>query len=96
MIILAYLVAPKVLSLQKISSYECGFEPFQSARMKFNIHFYVIAMLFLLFDLEVAYIFPWLYVAGSLNSVGLSSMFIFIIILTVGFYYEWVKGALNW
>lgn len=96
MVLLAYLFAPQVLYLQKITSYECGFEPFHDARLKFNIHFYIIAILFLLFDLEVAFIFPWLYTISTMDLTGFISMFFFIGILTIGFVYEWVKGALQW
>ena len=96
LVILAYLIAPKTRSLQKITSYECGFEPFQEARLKFNVHFYIIAILFLLFDLEVIFIFPWLSSLHIMSSTGFISMFCFIIILTIGFIYEWLKGALNW
>jgi len=96
MVVLAYIVAPKLLYLQKITSYECGFEPFHEARLKFNIHFYVIAILFLLFDLEVAFIFPWLFSVGFFSIIGFFSMFIFILILTFGFIYEWLTGALDW
>lgn len=96
MVLLAYLFAPRVSYLDKITSYECGFEPFHDARLKFNIHFYIIAILFLLFDLEVAFIFPWLFSVGVMDLTGFLSMFFFILILTVGFVYEWVKGALQW
>lgn len=96
MVLLAYLLAPQSLYLQKTTSYECGFEPFHDARLKFNIHFYIIAILFLLFDLEVAFIFPWLFALGDMESIGWISMFFFVLILTIGFVYEWIKGVLQW
>jgi NADH:ubiquinone oxidoreductase subunit 3 (subunit A) len=81
---------------EKVSPYECGFDPFDDARNQFDIRFYLVAILFIIFDLEVTFLFPW---AVSLNRIGLFgfwSMMIFLIILTVGFIYEWKKGALEW
>ena len=81
---------------EKLSPYECGFEAFEDARMKFDVRYYLVAILFILFDLEIAFLFPW---AVSLNEIGLFgflSMMVFLFILVVGFVYEWMKGALDW
>jgi NADH-ubiquinone oxidoreductase chain 3 len=81
---------------EKLSAYECGFDPFDDARSRFDIRFYLVSILFIIFDLEVAFLFPW---AVSLNKIGIFgfwSMMIFLLILTVGFVYEWMKGALDW
>jgi NADH-quinone oxidoreductase subunit A len=83
-------------STSKLSSYECGFDPFEDARNIFDVHFYLVAILFLVLDLEVMFLFPW---AISLNSIGLkgfAGMVVFLVILTVGFFYEWKLGALEW
>ena len=83
---------------EKLSPYECGFEAFEDARMKFDVRYYLVAILFILFDLEIAFLFPWAVVLGDLGawSVGFWAMMIFLAILTVGFLYEWKKGALDW
>ncbi len=96
MIIIGYLRGPQKPDTEKLSAYECGFEAFSDARMKFDVRFYLVALLFIIFDLEVAFLFPW---AVSLNEVGIFgfwSMMVFLGILTVGFIYEWRKGALDW
>ena len=80
----------------KLSPYECGFEAFEDARMKFDVRYYLIAILFILFDLEIAFLFPWAIVLSELGWFGVISMSIFLLILVVGFIYEWVKGALEW
>ena len=80
----------------KSSAYECGFENFSDARMKFDIRFYLVAILFIIFDLEIAFLFPWAISLGNIGFLGFSSMMIFLFILTVGFIYEWKKGALDW
>jgi NADH-quinone oxidoreductase subunit A len=80
----------------KSSAYECGFENFSDARMKFDIRFYLVAILFIIFDLEIAFLFPWAVALESLGVGGLISMSIFLLILIIGFIYEWKKGALNW
>ena len=80
----------------KSSAYECGFENFSDARMKFDIRFYLVAILFIIFDLEIAFLFPWAVALKSLGVGGLISMSIFLLILIIGFIYEWKKGALNW
>jgi NADH-quinone oxidoreductase subunit A len=83
---------------EKLSPYECGFEAFEDARMRFDVRYYLVAILFILFDLEIAFLFPWAVVVGNLGAwgVGFWSMMIFLAILTVGFVYEWKKGALDW
>jgi NADH-quinone oxidoreductase subunit A len=81
---------------EKLSPYECGFEAFEDARMKFDVRYYLVAILFILFDLEIAFLFPWAIVLQDLGWFGLIAMFIFLGILVVGFIYEWKKGALEW
>ena len=80
----------------KNSPYECGFEAFEDARMKFDVRYYLVAILFILFDLEIAFLFPWAIVLQDIGWFGLISMLIFLLILVVGFVYEWKKGALDW
>ena len=81
---------------EKNSAYECGFEPFESARLKFDVRFYLVAILFVIFDLEVAFLFPWAVGFQHIGSLGFWSMMLFLLILTIGFVYEWKKGALEW
>jgi NADH-quinone oxidoreductase subunit A len=81
---------------EKLSPYECGFEAFEDARMKFDVRYYLIAILFILFDLEIAFLFPWAVVLQDIGLFGLLAMFLFLAILVVGFIYEWMKGALEW
>jgi NADH-quinone oxidoreductase subunit A len=81
---------------EKLSPYECGFEPFQDARSKFDVRFYLVAILFIIFDLEVAFLFPWAVSLGKLGMFGFWSMIVFLGVLTIGFIYEWRKGALEW
>ena len=81
---------------EKNSPYECGFEAFEDSRMKFDIRYYLVAILFIIFDLEVAFLFPWAISFGEIGFLGYISMMIFLFILTVGFIYEWKKGALEW
>ncbi len=95
------LVAPFVVAYQqpdpeKLSAYECGFNAFGDARMKFDVRFYLVAILFIIFDLEVAFLFPWAVAFGQLGATGFWSMMVFLGVLTVGFAYEWKKGALEW
>ena len=97
----ALLVAPFLLAYkspdpEKLSAYECGFNAFDDARMKFDIRFYLVAILFIIFDLEVAFLFPWAITFGDLGWYGFWSMMIFLGVLTIGFIYEWKKGALEW
>jgi len=83
-------------SAQKLSPYECGFEAFEDSRMKFDVRYYLVAILFIVFDLEIAFLFPWAVVLESIGVFGLVAMGIFLFILVVGFIYEWKKGALEW
>ena len=89
-------VSPNRPDSQKLSPYECGFEAFQDARMKFDVRYYLIAILFILFDLEIAFLFPWAVVLPEIGLFGYVSMMIFLLILVIGFVYEWKKGALEW
>ncbi len=81
---------------EKLSPYECGFEAFEDARMKFDVRYYLVAILFILFDLEIAFLFPWAVVLQEIGFFGFVAMMVFLAILTVGFIYEWMKGALEW
>lgn len=81
---------------EKLSPYECGFEAFEDARMKFDVRYYLVAILFILFDLEIAFLFPWAIVLGEIGLAGFIAMMVFLGILVVGFIYEWMKGALEW
>jgi NADH-quinone oxidoreductase subunit A len=81
---------------EKLAAYECGFAAFDDARMKFDVRFYLVAILFIIFDLEVAFLFPWAVALGDIGVFGFWSMFVFLVILTVGYAYEWRKGALEW
>ena len=95
-IVLNYLLSPKKPDPEKLSAYECGFEPFSDSRMEFDVRFYLVAILFIIFDLEIAFLFPWAVSLGKIGLYGFISMMIFLFILTVGFIYEWKKGALDW
>ena len=95
-IVLNFLFSPKKPDPEKLSAYECGFEPFNDSRMKFDVRFYLVAILFIIFDLEIAFLFPWAISLGQIGIFGFVSMMIFLAILTVGFIYEWKKGALDW
>ena len=81
---------------EKLSPYECGFEAFEDARMKFDVRFYLVAILFIIFDLEIAFLFPWAVVLDQIGMVGFLAMMVFLGILVIGFIYEWKKGALEW
>ena len=89
-------VSPNRPDPEKLSPYECGFEAFEDARMKFDVRYYLIAILFILFDLEIAFLFPWAVVLPDIGFFGFASMMVFLFILIVGFIYEWKKGALEW
>ena len=91
-----YLFSPKNPDSEKLSAYECGFEAFSDSRMEFDVRFYLVAILFIIFDLEIAFLFPWAISLGNIGILGFISMMIFLFILTVGFIYEWKKGALDW
>jgi NADH-quinone oxidoreductase subunit A len=98
---LVLLIAPFIVAFQqpdpeKLSAYECGFNAFDDARMKFDVRFYLVSLLFIIFDLEVAFLFPWAVAFGKLGATGFWSMFVFLAVLTIGFAYEWKKGALEW
>jgi len=95
-IIANYLAAPSNPDPEKLSAYECGFEAFDDSRMEFDVRFYLVAILFIIFDLEIAFLFPWAISLGSIGALGFWSMMIFLAVLTVGFIYEWKKGALEW
>ena len=95
-IIINYAAAPKNPDPEKLSAYECGFSPFSDSRIKFDVRFYLVAILFIIFDLEIAFLFPWAVSLGNIGLLGFYSMIIFLFILTVGFIYEWKKGALEW
>jgi NADH-quinone oxidoreductase subunit A len=97
----ALLVSPFLLAYrtpdpEKLSAYECGFNAFDDARMKFDVRFYLVAILFIIFDLEVAFLFPWAVAFGDVGVFGFWSMMVFLAVLTIGFVYEWKKGALEW
>jgi NADH-quinone oxidoreductase subunit A len=95
-IVLNFLFSPKNPDPEKLSAYECGFEAFSDSRMQFDVRFYLVAILFIIFDLEIAFLFPWAISLGNLGSLGFWSMMIFLSVLTIGFIYEWKKGALDW
>ena len=93
---LSFVVGDRKPDNEKLSAYECGFEAFDDARGRFDVRFYLVAILFIIFDLEVAFLFPWAISLGSIGVFGFWSMMIFLLILTIGFIYEWKKGALEW
>jgi len=95
-IIISFVVARQNPDSEKLSPYECGFEPFADARSKFDVRFYLVAILFIIFDLDVAFLFPWAVSLGAIGMFGFWSMMAFLLVLTVGFVYEWRKGALEW
>ena len=95
-IVLNYLFSPKKPDPEKLSAYECGFEAFSDSRMEFDVRFYLVAILFIIFDLEIAFLFPWAISLGNIGAWGFWSMMIFLFILTIGFIYEWKQGALDW
>ena len=94
--LLNHVLAPNNPDIEKLSAYECGFEAFEDARMKFDVRYYLIAILFILFDLEIAFLFPWAVVIKEIGMAGFVTMMVFLGILVVGFIYEWRKGALEW
>src|ERR1700724_448993 len=96
LLIVPFIVAYKRPDSEKLSAYECGFNAFDDARMKFDVRFYLVAILFIIFDLEVSFLFPWAVAFGDLGLYGYWSMMVFLGVLTVGFIYEWRKGALEW
>jgi len=96
MVLASYLLARQKPDSEKVSAYECGFEAFDDARSKFDVRFYLVAILFIIFDLEVAFLFPWAVGLGEIGQFGFWSMMVFLGLLTIGFVYEWKKGALEW
>ena len=95
-IILGKLLGPSRPDAEKNSPYECGFEAFEDSRMKFDVRYYLVAILFIIFDLEIAFLFPWAIVLDEIGTFGLAAMGVFLIVLVIGFIFEWKKGALEW
>ena len=95
-VVLGSLLAPNRPDSEKLSPYECGFEAFEDARMRFDVRYYLVALLFILFDLEIAFLFPWAVVLEQIGLFGFLAMLVVLVILVVGFVYEWKKGALDW
>ena len=95
-IFINFLAAPNNPDPEKLSAYECGFEAFSDSRIQFDVRFYLVAILFIIFDLEIAFLFPWAISLGNIGLLGFYSMLIFLFTLTIGFIYEWKKGALEW
>ena len=95
-IVINYIASPSNPDPEKLSAYECGFEAFDNARIEFDVRFYLVAILFIIFDLEIAFLFPWAISLGNIGLLGFYSMMAFLFILTIGFIYEWKKGALEW
>lgn len=96
MVVLSMLLAKQKPDAEKLSAYECGFPAFDDARAKFDVRFYLVAILFIIFDLEIAFLFPWAVSLGNIGLFGFWSMMAFLAVLTIGFIYEWKKGALEW
>jgi NADH-quinone oxidoreductase subunit A len=96
MVLASFVVARQNPNSEKLSPYECGFDPFGDARIRFDVRYYLVAILFIIFDLEVAFLFPWAVSLGDIGAFGFWSMVVFLAVLTVGFIYEWRKGALEW
>jgi NADH-quinone oxidoreductase subunit A len=96
MIVASFVLARQRPDSEKLSPYECGFAPFEDARVRFDVRYYLVAILFIIFDLEVAFLFPWAVSLGDIGAFGFWSMVVFLGVLTVGFAYEWIKGALEW
>ena len=95
-ILINFISSPKNPDPEKLSAYECGFDAFDDSRMEFDVRFYLVAILFIIFDLEIAFLFPWAITLGKIGVFGFWSMMIFLSVLTIGFIYEWKKGALEW
>ena len=95
-ILINFISSPNNPDPEKLSAYECGFDAFDDSRMEFDVRFYLVAILFIIFDLEIAFLFPWAISLGKIGIFGFTSMMIFLFILTIGFIYEWKKGALDW
>ena len=95
-VVINFILSPKKPDPEKLSAYECGFEPFEDSRLEFDVRFYLVAILFIIFDLEIAFLFPWAISLGGIGPTGFWSMMFFLGVLTIGFIYEWKKGALDW
>ena len=95
-ILINFISSPSNPDPEKLSAYECGFDAFDDSRMEFDVRFYLVAILFIIFDLEIAFLFPWAITLGKIGIFGFWSMMIFLAVLTIGFIYEWKKGALEW
>lgn len=95
-LVAGFVLAPRRPSSEKLSAYECGFEAFEDSRMKFDVRYYLIAILFIIFDLEIAFLFPWAISLGEVGLFGYGAMALFVGVLLIGFIYEWKKGALEW
>ena len=96
LLVVPFFIAPNKPDPEKVSAYECGFDAFEDARMKFDVRYYLVAILFILFDLEIAFFFPWAVALKEIGQPGFWAMMLFLAILVVGFVYEWKKGALDW
>ena len=96
LLVLGWVLGPRRPDGEKVSPYECGFEAFEDSRTKFDVRYYLVAILFIIFDLEIAFLFPWAVALDSIGPVGLAAMGVFLLVLVVGFMYEWKKGALEW
>lgn len=96
MLLVPFLLTKLKPDAEKLSPYECGFEPFDDARGQFDVRFYLVAILFIIFDLEIAFLFPWAVTLSEIGLLGFWSMMVFLAVLTIGFLYEWKKGALDW
>jgi NADH-quinone oxidoreductase subunit A len=96
LLVLGFVLGPRRPDPDKLSPYECGFEAFEDSRMKFDVRYYLVAILFIIFDLEIAFLFPWAVSLDTIGGFGLLSMAVFLAVLVVGFAYEWKKGALEW
>ena len=96
LLVLGFVLGPRRPDEEKLSPYECGFEAFEDSRMKFDVRYYLVAILFIVFDLEIAFLFPWAVALDSIGVAGLAAMGVFLLVLVVGFVYEWKKGALEW
>ena len=95
-IVLNFIFSPSNPDPEKLSAYECGFEAFSDSRIEFDVRFYLVAILFIIFDLEIAFLFPWAITLGNIGALGFWSMIVFLLILTIGFIYEWKIGVLDW
>ncbi len=95
-IVAGFILGPQRPDSEKLSPYECGFEAFEDSRMKFDVRYYLVAILFIIFDLEIAFMFPWAVVLEDIGMFGFTAMVLFLGILVIGFIYEWMKGAMEW